>query len=414
MTVSDAKPGVIIVGAGQAGGRTAQALRAHGFVGPITLIGDEALAPYERPPLSKDILLGQMQPQALSLLADSEWRELGVDLRLKTRVVHIDRAQKCIELSSTGVMAYDALVLATGARPRPFPGKIKNGARVHYLRTVDDALRLKPHLRLGGRLAVVGAGFIGLELAAGARMLGAGVDVIELGPRPLARLLPASFAGWFRRMHEDQGVRFHFGQGVLVIDGERVQLDDGRQITSDAIVVGIGALPNDDIAAQAGLAVGPGVLVDELCRTSDPCIYAVGDVATRTDHAGGAPMRLESWRNAEDQAQIAAAALCSSSLKPLDAPWFWTDQYGRNIQIAGLPDDGMAVIKIGQPDHGPYLNYFLQNGVLQGVIGVDCGREVRLARKIITEGQPVADVDLPRPRPKKTPSVAFPSALPLV
>jgi 3-phenylpropionate/trans-cinnamate dioxygenase ferredoxin reductase component len=394
---------VVIVGAGQAAGRTAQALRRLGHAGPIAILGDEPHGPYERPPLSKDILLGRAQPDALLLLSEEKWSALDVVLRCNARVAAIDRAAGSVRLEDGARIGYDILVLATGARPRAFPGRVEGGAEMLQLRNLRDAECLRARLVPRRTLAVIGAGFIGMELAASARQLGVEVALIEAAPRPLARVLPTVVAGWFVAMHRAQGVTVHLGCAVERVAPGRVLLADGRSVGADTIVVGIGARPNDELAAAAGLPVRDGVLVDGAGRSSDPSIFAVGDVARQVDPAEGLDQRLESWRNAEDSAQAVAAAICGAPAPRRPIPWFWTDQYGRNFQLAGRPDDAHERIDMGDPAAGPALSYFLEGGLVRGAVGVDCGREMRGAMKLIEGGRPVTPADLPRLRDRTPP-----------
>lgn len=400
---------VVIVGAGQAGGRTAQALRRLGHAGPVTLVGDEALPPYERPPLSKEVLLGRADPASLQLMQQEEgWRDIGVELRCAARAAGIDRAARRVCMDDGTALDYEHLVLATGARPRAFPGPVEPGTELLYLRTVDDALRLAPRLAPGRRLGIVGAGFIGLELAATARTLGAEVTLVEAAPRPLARLLPAAFALEQIELHRARGVQVLLGQAVERIAPGRIDLAGGRGVDVDTIVVGIGAHPNDELAAAAGLAVRDGIVVDAAGRSSDPAIHAVGDVARHVDARAELDHRLESWRNAEDGAQAAAASILGLPPPRPPVPWFWTDQYGRNIQIAGRPDDSHRCVVLGTPDDGPRLACYLDAAArLRGAIGIDCARELRRAMKLIESGEPVEEGALPAPRPRtRAPSEA--------
>jgi NADPH-dependent 2,4-dienoyl-CoA reductase/sulfur reductase-like enzyme len=389
---------IVIVGAGQAGGRTAQALRRFGHAGSITILGDEIHAPYERPPLSKDILLGRVLPESLRLLSDEGWHAAGVKLCRAATATSIDRAARQVWLDNGDAVEYDTLVLATGARAKPFPGHVQAATELFQLRTLEDAERLRPRLVKGRHLAVVGAGFIGMELAASARLLGVEVTLIEASPLPLARLLPSAFAERLVALHRRQGVTVLLDAPVASLAPGRILLADGRSLSADTIVVGVGARANDELAARAGITVRDGVIVDACGRSGDPAVFAVGDVARHVDPAAGLDQRLESWRNAEDGAQVAAAAICGAPLPQRSAPWFWTDQYGRNIQLAGWPGDVHECTDFGDADGGPALSYYCDAGVVRGVIGIDCGRDVRVAMKLIEAGHRVAVDDLAPPR----------------
>jgi 3-phenylpropionate/trans-cinnamate dioxygenase ferredoxin reductase subunit len=390
---------VLIVGAGHAGGRTAQALRRLGFTGSIGLFGEEADSPYERPPLSKEFLLEEADPASFQLAAPTAWRELDVDLRLCRRAVALDRERRQVTFDDGTSVRYEKLVLATGARARTLPAAASGAARFRYLRTLEDARALREDLAAARQLAVVGAGFIGLELASSARRLGKPVTVIEAASRVIARALPRRFGEWLLRLHRANGVDVRLGRQVTSGKSDRLELDDCSSVDADCIVAGIGAVPNDELASVGGLDVRDGILVDPYCRSSDPRIYAIGDVARCIDPATGLATRLESWRNAEDQAQTAARVICGDDRNiGLPVPWFWTDQHGRNVQIAGWPADDLTLCERGDPDHGPYLAYFLQGRVVRGTIGVDCGRDVRRAQSLIAEAREVHMNELPAPR----------------
>ena len=392
---------VVIVGAGQAGGRTAQALRRLGHTGLITLVGEESLPPYERPPLSKDVLLGRADSSSLLLMANDSWRELDVELRCSNRVKQIDRDAHRVILADDSELRFDVLVLATGARPRAYPGTVEAGTELLYLRTIDDALRLAPRLMQGQHVAIIGAGFIGLEVASTARALGADVTLVEAAPRLLARLLPAAFALEQLAVHRAHGVEVLLDRSVERIAPGRIYLTDGRVVQADTIVIGIGARANDELAASAGLATHDGVFVDAAGRSSDLGIYAVGDAARYRDAATGIEHRLESWRNAEDSAQAVAALILGRPAARVPVPWFWTDQYGRNIQIAGRPDDGHRCIVKGGKNMEPSVAYYLDTSQrLCGVIAVDSARELRRAMKLIETRDPVDAEALPAPRPR--------------
>lgn len=392
---------VVIVGAGQAGGRTAQALRQQGYAGTIALLGDESMPPYERPPLSKDVLLGNADASSLLLLPEAGWRDLDVALHCSARVVEIDRSARRIRLADDTFMAFDRLVVATGVRPRVFPGRVEVGTELLYLRTIADAARLQPRLAKGKHIGIVGAGFIGLELASTARALGAEVTLIEAAARPLARLLPEAFALEQLARHSARGVAVLLGQAVERLASGQIHLASGRVIDVDTIVIGIGARANDELAAAAGLAVRDGILVDVAGRTCDRDIYAVGDVARIVDADTGRDDRLESWRHAENSAQAVAASILELPVQPTPTPWFWSDQYGRNIQIAGRPDDSHRCVRKGDDHDGPQLTYYLDESQrLRGAIGVDCAREVRRAMKLIEAESPINVDELPAPRAK--------------
>ena len=332
---------IIIVGAGQGGYQVAACLRHEGYVGEVTLVGDEPGLPYQRPPLSKAYLQGEIGAEMLSLRPQKWFTEQGVSLRAG-RAASIERCQKELVLADGARLPYDRLVLATGARNRPLPVEGADCFNVKGIRTLADADALMPLLKVASRVTVIGAGFIGLEFAAVAAKLGLGVDVIEQAARPMARAVSRSMAAHVQKAHEASGTRFHFGAGVRRIEGEcgratSVVVSSGERIATDLVVVGIGVLPNAELAAQAGLEVADGICVDGLMTTTDPAISAIGDsVSFPCVQAEGQRLRLESVQNAVDQARTVALALVGRPIRYSALPWFWSDQGDLKIQIAGL------------------------------------------------------------------------------
>lgn len=332
---------VIIIGAGQAGGETAQRLRQGEFEGEITLIGEEPVAPYQRPPLSKAYLKGDLDIDRLMLRPASVYAEERIALLTKTRGVWIDRANRKVRVEGGRELPYDALVLATGAKPRKLPLVGADLDGVHLFRTAADVDRVRERFVSGAKLVVVGAGYIGLEVAAVARQCGLEVTVLETAVRPLARVTSPEVAGFFLDEHTRQGVRFVLGgQCALIKGADRVTgvaLTDGAELPADLVIAGIGVTPDIAIAEQCGLTVNNGIVTDRQCRTSDPNIFAIGDCAARPMvHYGGQIARLESVHNAVEGAKIVAAVLTGGKEHTEEAPWFWSDQYDLKLQIAGL------------------------------------------------------------------------------
>lgn len=332
---------IIIIGAGQAGGETAQRLRQGGFEGEITLIGEEPVAPYQRPPLSKAYLKGDLDIDRLMLRPASVYSEERIALLTKTRGVWIDRANRKVRVEGGRELPYDALVLATGAKPRKLPLVGADLDGVHLFRTAADVDRVRERFVSGAKLIVIGAGYIGLEVAAVARQLGLDVTVVETAVRPLARVTSPEVAGFFLDEHTRQGVRFVLGgQCALIKGADRVTgvaLTDGTELPADLVIAGIGVTPDVAIAEQCGLTVNNGIVTDRNCRTSDPNIFAIGDCAARPmAHYGGQIVRLESVHNAVEGAKIVAATLTGGKEHTEEAPWFWSDQYDLKLQIAGL------------------------------------------------------------------------------
>jgi 3-phenylpropionate/trans-cinnamate dioxygenase ferredoxin reductase subunit len=332
---------VIIIGAGQAGGETAQRLRQGGFEGEITLIGEEPAAPYQRPPLSKAYLKGDLDIDRLMLRPASVYAEERIALLTKTRAVWIDRANRKVRIEGGRELPYDALVLATGAKPRKLPLVGADLDGVFLFRTAGDVDRVRERFVSGAKLIVIGAGYIGLEVAAVARQRGLDVTVVETAVRPLARVTSPEVAGFFLDEHTRQGVRFVLGgQPAVVKGGDRVTgvgLTDGAELPADLVIAGIGVTPDVAIAEQCGLTVNNGIVTDRHCRTSDSNIFAIGDSAARPMvHYEGRIARLESVHNAVEGAKIVAATLTGGKEHAEEAPWFWSDQYDLKLQIAGL------------------------------------------------------------------------------
>lgn len=389
--------GIVIVGGGHAGGRTAERLRHFGYVGPIDIVGLEPEPPYERPPLSKTVLTAPGEPANAHLLPAPRWNELCVSLHLGAEAVSIDRHSRSVVLSDGARLAYRKLVLATGVSPRKLPVLEPVAERVASLRSFADAVALQGRLVPGSRLLLVGAGFIGLEVAASAVRLGVDVTVVEAARRPLERILPAYFADWLAELHRDAGIRIVCARQIVsaapVAEGAAITLDDGTRLVADTVLVGIGSTPNDALARAAGLNVDDGIRVNGYVQTSDPDIFAVGDVARQDNPLTGRSLRLESWKNAEDTAAVAAACICGNPVAYAEVPWFWTDQHELNIQIAGMPA-GEPAFERGRPGERAYLAYFTELGRLTGAIGVGCGRDIRIARETIKAGGRLDPADL--------------------
>jgi 3-phenylpropionate/trans-cinnamate dioxygenase ferredoxin reductase subunit len=380
---------VVIVGAGHAGGSAAALLRQYGWQGPVTLIGAEPTVPYQRPPLSKAWLKGEHKLSDLLLRPAAFYPDNRIELRLGCEVAVINRATGCVALSNGDRVAYDHLILATGCRARalPIPGNQLEG--VVALRTLADADRMRPLLRAGARIAIVGAGYIGLEVAASARSLGAEVVVIEREARVLPRVASEPLSEFFRRRHADAGVRIVTGAAVEAFDDDRqrvaaVRLSDGEAIACDAVLVGIGAVPNEELASAAGLACDNGIRVDSAARTTDPAIYAIGDCTYRPMPLYQRTHRLESVPNALEQAKQAAADLCGRPPPAPEVPWFWSDQYEVRLQIAGLPFDlAETVIRGDRASQSFAIFHLAQDGAVQSVEAVNAPAEFMAGRMMI-------------------------------
>ena len=386
---------MVIVGAGHAGGTVAALLRQYAFQGPITLIGDEPIAPYQRPPLSKAWLKGETDAEALMLKPDVFYGEHGIDLRLNTTAIGIDRAARQLRLKTGETVGYDVLVLATGARARRLAIPGAHLANVLELRSAADAEKLKAVLGPGRRLAVIGGGYIGLEAAASGRALGAEVVVLEREPRLLARVACEVLSSFFHAYHEARGVAFELAADITAIEGADghvagVRLADGRLIACDAALVGVGALPNDELAREAGIECANGVVVNLEARTSDPAVFAVGDVTFRPMPHYDRAHRLESVANALEQSKQAAAAISGRPAPTPEVTWNWSDQYDLKLQIAGVPFDTDEILVRGDPAGAKFAVFHLQQGVVRAVEAVNAPPEFMMGKQLIASRRPVA------------------------
>jgi 3-phenylpropionate/trans-cinnamate dioxygenase ferredoxin reductase subunit len=387
---------MVIIGAGECGGRAALALRDLGYDGPVTLVGDEPHLPYERPPLSKEAMAGD-EPEIKAITSDEILTERSIRHIHSVQAVAIDRAAHVVRLSDGSVLPYGKLLLATGSTPRklPMPGL---GPRCVYLRTFNDALAIRAHLSAGNRIAIVGGGFIGLELAAAVRRLGAAVTVIEAQPRILMRGVPAEIAQIIHEEHEAQGVKILCGDGIAAIAEKgtdrgaevRIALAGGQEIVADLAVIGIGAVPVTGLAAEAGLTIDNGIAVDAELRTDDPDIFAAGDCCSFPLAVyGGRRVRLEAWRNAQEQGALAARNMFGAGESHAAVPWFWSDQYGLTLQIAGLSDEGSEVVRRDLDDGAFLLFHLAEDGRLVAASGIGPGnsvaRDIRLAEMLIAK-----------------------------
>ena len=384
--MSDA--GVIIVGAGHGGGTAAALLRQYGYQSPIRLIGEEPLAPYQRPPLSKAWLKGETDADALTLKPESFYAEAGIELMTGARVEAIEPASHSVWLATGERYAYDRLIIATGATPRrlAIPGADLDG--VLTLRSAADAEALKARLGPGKRIAVVGGGYIGLEVAASARALGADAVVIEKEPRILARVACKTLSDFFTDYHLARGVAFELGADVVAFEGAGgavagVRLGDGRLIACDVVLVGVGAPPDETLALRAGLKCEAGIVVDETARTADPAIFAIGDVTRRPMPHYGRMFRLESVANALEQARQAASAIVGRPGPAPEVTWNWSDQYDLKYQFAGVPFDTDKVLIRGDPGEAKFGVFHLRGDVIQAVEAVNAPAEFMGGRLLI-------------------------------
>lgn len=383
---------VVIVGGGQAGGRLAQALaRQPGL--RVTLVAAEPRPPYERPPLSKGVLLGTRGFDSCLIWPpdDAAWKK--VELRRGVAAERIDRAARTIHLADGTSLAYDHLVLATGSSPRTLGVPGAELANVHVLRSYDQALALADGFASGKRVVVVGGGFIGLEIAASARTRDLATTVVEASDRLLARVVPSRIAGLLARRHEQEGVTLRMGAMVerFLSNGrgavKAVELSTGETVPCDLAVVGVGVAANAELAADAGLEVDVGIRVDAGLRTADPAIFAIGDVATFLHPLYDRPVRVEAWQNAEDHARVVAAILAGETAVADSVPYFWSDQYDLSLQIVGLPHLGSSVVTRTRKDGAAILFHLDPGGRIVGATGLgtagSIGRDIRLTQVLI-------------------------------
>ena len=380
---------VVIVGAGHAGGSMAALLRQYGWSGPITLIGAEATLPYQRPPLSKMWLTGEADSASLLQRPEHFYAAAGIDVRLGTRATQIDRARCTVALADGEVINYDRLILATGSQARQLAVPGHGLGNVHTLRTLADAERLKALLSPGACLAVIGAGYIGLEVAASANKLGVACVVIERERRVLARVASAPLSDYFQKRHTAAGVRIILDAAVEALEGTHdrvsaVRLTDGTMLKCDAALIGIGAAADTTLGHAAELACADGIVVDLAARTSDPAIHAIGDCTHRPLPHYGRTGRLESVPNAIEQAKQAAADLCGRPPPAPEVPWFWSDQYQDRLQIAGLPLAAVETVVRGDPTSGTFAVFHLgEDCTVRAVEAVNAPAEFMAGRMMI-------------------------------
>ena len=383
---------IVIVGAGEAGTRAAIALRDNGWRGPLILIGQERHVPYERPPLSKAALTSDDEPQPPAIADAHRLADLGIERLAGVTVTGLDRAEHRLKSRERGEIPYERLLLATGARARPLA--VPGGENAILLRTFDEALTLRRKFKGGARVRIVGGGFIGLELAASARARGCDVVVLEAAPRVLMRGVPADLAEKIAQRHRAEGVEIVVGCAIQRIEaageGYSIVLGDGRALGADCVIAGVGAVPDTELAAAAGLAIDNGIAVNERLQSSDPDIFAAGDCCSFPNALfDGRRLRLEAWRNAQDQGTFVARSMLGASEAYCATPWFWSDQYDLHLQISGLVEAGVSTVArdLGE---GAVLNFHLaDDGRLVGASTVGpiskVAKDARIAEMLIVK-----------------------------
>lgn len=384
---------IAIVGAGHAAGQLIASLKQKKYSGQLLLIGDEPWLPYQRPPLSKKFLSGELDAQRLYVKPPPFYEDDQLELMLDTRVEKIDLDKRQLTTHRGNQFDYQKLVLALGSLPRKIdvPGADLRG--LSYLRNIADVEQIRADLAGAKRLAIVGAGYIGLEVAAIVRKMGIDVIVIEAQNRVMSRVVCPQVSAFYERAHREHGVEFRLSTGVNAFIGNNrvtgVALDSGDEVAADAVIVGIGVMPNTQLATDAGLTVSNGIVVDSRCKTSNADVFAVGDCTHHPNSLLGRTLRLESVHNALEQAKTAAANLCGIETEYAQVPWFWSDQYDLKLQIVGLSDGYDEVILRGDPDAGSFSCLYLKQDRLIAVDAVNNPRDFMQAKQLLANGETV-------------------------
>jgi 3-phenylpropionate/trans-cinnamate dioxygenase ferredoxin reductase subunit len=383
--------GTVIVGTGQAGFQTAASLREEGYQEPVTIIGEEPHTPYQRPPLSKAFPLGNQDLENIELRPAKFYKDHHIDLVAGKRVTAIDRAERHVRVASGSRVPYEKLVLAVGARNRNLPVKGAELDGVLYLRSLEEAVVIKERLKDAQEIVVVGGGFIGLELAAVACMLGKSVTVLEALPRLMPRVVAPVISEFYRELHASKGVKILCGSSVSQITGSggkvrSVALSDGAMYPADLVLVGIGVVPNVDLAGEAGLRIANGIAVNEYLETDAEDIYAIGDCAEHPCVFAGARIRLESVQNAADQAQCVAAAIAGRRNCYRALPWFWTDQFDVKLQMAGISQGHDRIVTRGNPETRKLSVFYFRESRLVAIDSINRPLDHMFGRKLLTAG----------------------------
>jgi 3-phenylpropionate/trans-cinnamate dioxygenase ferredoxin reductase subunit len=377
----------VIIGAGHSAGQVVASLRQKKYDGNVVLIGDEDHYPYQRPPLSKKFLAGELAAERLYVKPAAFYDEPGIDVRLNTVIAEIDPIGKKVVDANGQSCDYDDLIIATGARVRrlDLPGSDLPG--VHYLRTIQDVTLMQSYMRKDARLVIIGGGYIGLEVAAVSARLGLKVTVVEMADRVMSRVVSEQVSSFFEAEHRQHGVDLKLSTGLAGFSGnesiEKVELSDGSSIAADLVLIGIGVVPNVELAVAAGLNVDNGILVDEYCKTSAPNIYAVGDCTSHPNHLLGRQLRLESVHNALEQAKTAASNICGEELKYSQVPWFWSDQYDLKLQIAGISQGFDATVIRGNVAERAFSCLYLKDGQLIAIDSINAPRDFMQSKALI-------------------------------
>ncbi|MDZ4812922.1 MAG: FAD-dependent oxidoreductase [Pseudomonadota bacterium] len=391
-------PGVVIIGAGQAGCEVAFALRAAGYAGAVELIGREHWAPYRRPPLSKQFIANDAAAETLAIKPALSYEKSGINLRLGVQASAIDRDNHRVALTGGDTLEYQTLVLATGGSARQLLLRGGDLQGVHSLRTLDDAVAMRAQFKAGHRLVVVGGGFVGLEVAALAIQHGLQVCVLEAAPRLLSRVTSAPMSDFYAAAHRAAGVRLIFDASVRGFEGVDTKVSavlcGDERIAADLVLVGVGMQAADELAAAGGLRADQGVLTDAFGRTDDPRVFAIGDCARSWRSGSELHVRIESVPNAIEQARVAAQLIVGNPEPALQAPWFWSDQYDLKLQMVGLSAGHDAAVIRGVPQSRAFMIFYLQQGRVIAADSVNRVADFNVAKKLVTDQRTVAEADL--------------------
>lgn len=391
--------GIVIIGAGHAAGQAAASLRQAKFAGPITIIGDETHVPYQRPPLSKQYLAGTQLADKVYLRAEKFYADKDIQLMLDTRATQIDPSTKTINLDNGETIAYEKLLISTGSRPRKLSIEGSELSGIHYLRTMDDVDGIRADVKPGANLVIVGGGYIGLEVAAVGIELGMNVHVLEMEERILQRVTTTEMSAYYHKLHTDRGVQIHTRTGVTGFAGngsvEKVLCGD-ESFDADIVIVGIGIIPNTEIAEEAGIHCDNGIVVDDHCRTSDPNIYAAGDCTNHPNPLMNKRLRLESVPNAMDQARVSTANMLGDDKVYAAIPWFWSDQYELKLQMVGFSADGDSQVLRGDMDTHQFAIFYLKDGKVVAADAVNSPKEFMLCKQLV--GKPADPAKLADPQ----------------
>ena len=378
--------GMVIIGCGQAGGQAAASLRQEKYEGPITMIGQEPYIPYQRPPLSKQYLSGEQEKEKLSLRQESFYSEKEINLKLETSVLSLDPHNKELQLENGETVTYDKLLVATGGRPRKLEVDGHTLKGIHYLRNIDDVDAIKTQMKTSENLVIVGGGYIGLEVASVAIKRGLTVSVLEMESRILERVTTEEMSAFYHQLHTDEGVNILTSTQAKAFKGsetvESVVCGD-HEIPADLVIVGIGILPNTEMAEAAGLETNNGLVVDEYCRTSNEHIFAAGDCTNHPNPILNRRLRLESVPNAMEQGRVAASNMLGGSKSYASMPWFWSDQYEHKLQMVGFSKDSDQSVVRGDMESKSFTVFYLKDGSIIAADSVNNPKEFMASKQLV-------------------------------